>query len=287
LRIAKGNANCSVHAHIGGSISSWIVDGQHMLHSARAASIAAGNAFGMSSFPLVPYSNRIGNGRFIWDGERHTLALNSPPEPHAIHGVGFTRRWAVTAHSETSLTLALDHHGDQEWPWPFAAEQSYTISDDSLTMTMRARNLATMPVPLAFGHHPYFDQEGAQLTFDAGRVWMAGRDNLPIIVTIPKGNFDFSSPSFVRDHEVDHCFADWNRTARITWKGRAHALEINASPTLPAAVVYIPKDGAAFCCEPVPHINNALNLAGHEPAMPVIAPGDAFEAQIVMRAVTA
>jgi galactose mutarotase-like enzyme len=45
-------------------------------------------------------------------------------------------------------------------------------------------------------------------------------------------------------------------------------------------------DGAdGFCFEPVPHINNALNLVDREPAMPIVAPGKAFNASVRFRAV--
>jgi aldose 1-epimerase len=54
---------------------------------------------------------------------------------------------------------------------------------------------------------------------------------------------------------------------------------------LPSAVVFIRKGDDGFCFEPVPHINNALNLVDREPAMPVVAPGKAFCACIRLRAV--
>jgi aldose 1-epimerase len=54
---------------------------------------------------------------------------------------------------------------------------------------------------------------------------------------------------------------------------------------LPSAVVCIRSGEAGFCFEPVPHINNALNLRESEPAMPILAPGDTFKASIRFRAV--
>ena len=42
-----------------------------------------------ASFPLVPFSNRIADGRFEWDGEQIEIDPNFAPEPHAIHGVGW------------------------------------------------------------------------------------------------------------------------------------------------------------------------------------------------------
>jgi galactose mutarotase-like enzyme len=49
--------------------------------------------------------------------------------------------------------------------------------------------------------------------------------------------------------------------------------------------VYIRPDLDAFCFEPVAHINNALNRHDRESAMPVVAPGESFEASIRFRAI--
>jgi len=49
----------------------------------------------MAAFPLVPYSNRIREGRFAFRGRTVALPLNRPPERHAIHGHGWQARWQV------------------------------------------------------------------------------------------------------------------------------------------------------------------------------------------------
>jgi aldose 1-epimerase len=54
-----------------------------------------------------------------------------------------------------------------------------------------------------------------------------------------------------------------------------------------AAVVYERKGGNAFCFEPVPHINNALNRPGDLPAMPKVQPGKSFTGIIRLTAVKA
>jgi aldose 1-epimerase len=55
---------------------------------------------------------------------------------------------------------------------------------------------------------------------------------------------------------------------------------------LPSAVVYIRNGADGFCFEPVPHLNNALNLPDWEPAMPIVGPGEKFSASVRFRAVT-
>jgi len=286
LILAAGSARCVVHPALGGSLGGWTVAGQDMLHTATSEDVAAHDPLRMSSFPLVPYSNRIGEARFNWAGDQVQLAPNFAPEPHAIHGVGWKRAWNVIEQGAAQVTLGYSHAANADWPWAFTAEQTIAVTETALTLTLRARNDHNVPVPLAFGHHPYFDATGARLRFGAEGVWMSGADALPTARVTPTGDFDFRAGAAVEGRAVDHCYTGWAGVARIDWAGRPHALELTATPNLPAAVIYIPTGGDSFCFEPVPHINNALNLNGKEPTIPIIAPGEWFEAKIVMRALT-
>ncbi len=284
LTIGRGDECCTIYPELGGSLGRWTVAGQDMLRAASAAVIADGEMLGMASFPLVPFSNRIGHAQFECDGQTIHLTKNFPPEPHAIHGIGWQQPWSVRDQTGDAVTLTLAHAGDACWPWPFEAEQRISIGDHQLILALSVRNRAAQAVPLAFGHHPYFDASGATLVFAADVVWMSGDDGLPTKPLFPDGHYDFSTPAPVEGRDVDHCYAGVSGPARIKWADRPLTLEIISVPQLSAAVVYVPKGGDAFCFEPVPHINNALNLSAHAPAMPVIAPGEAFVTTIAFKA---
>jgi aldose 1-epimerase len=285
LTLTHGAARCDLLPQVGGSIGAWSVSGQEMLRTASESGIAARNPFATAGFPLVPYSNRIGQGSFEWRGQHMTLARNFPPEPHAIHGVGFERPWQLQTHERDSVELRLSHRPDAAWPWAFDARQRISLTDDLLILEFDAVNLEPQAVPLAFGHHPYFPRAGARLTFHAQGVWLAGDDGLPRELVKPAGPFDFSKGSAVEDADIDHCFTGWNGVAIIAWPDKKQALGITVSRELSSAVVYIRPDLDAFCFEPVAHINNALNRHDRESAMPVIAPGESFEASIRFRAI--
>jgi aldose 1-epimerase len=287
IEIAASNSKCTICPELGGALLAWSVDDQNMLRRASAADVAARDPLRLSSFPLVPYSNRIDHGRFDWNGQQIEITPNFAPEPHAIHGIGWKESWTVANQADDQVTLRLAHTPDARWPWAFEAEQKITVTADALTLSFFARNLSGAAAPLAFGQHPYFDQAGAHLHFLAEQVWMSGADCLPTQAVKPAGNFDFSGSPAVTNHDVDHCYVGWTSPAHIMWHGRPLRLEISASPHLKAAVVYVPKGGDAFCFEPVPHINNALNLAGHAPAMPIVQPGDSFAAEIKLQAFAA
>jgi aldose 1-epimerase len=179
IEIIAGESRCTLAPELGGSILSWAVEGQPMLRSASEPEIASGERLGLASFPLVPWSNRIAGGRFAWGGCVVAITPNFAPESHAIHGIGWNDVWAVEAQSKSSVTLTLQHPGDARWPWAFLARQSVSVEVDRLTVAMSARNLSSESVPLGFGHHPYFDREGASLWFTAKRVWMNDEDMLP------------------------------------------------------------------------------------------------------------
>ncbi len=279
LTITAGDSLCTLSPATGGSLTSWHVNGQPMLRTAATPA----DPLDMASFPLVPYSNRIGRATFEWAGARINLARNFLPEPHAIHGVGWKRAWTVESQTSHSVSLTLTHSGDENWPWPFKARQIISVNAWELRLHLSAINLADYPVPLSFGHHPYFDQTGASLRFNAAHVWMADDDNLPSTAKEVSGQLDFSTGAGVEGRAIDYCYTGVSGDAHIEWTDRPLALDVIS--TLPAAVVYIPLGGAAFCFEPVPHLNNALNLSGGEPAMATVEPDCAFETAIMFRAV--
>jgi aldose 1-epimerase len=285
LTLTHGAARCDMLPQVGGSIGSWSVNGQEMLRPASEAGIAARNPYTTAGFPLVPYSNRIGQASFEWRGKLAALARNFLPEPHAIHGVGFERPWQLQTRSSDSALLRFMHRPDAAWPWAFEARQRITLSDDLLVLEFVAVNLESQAVPLAFGHHPYFPRSGARLTFHAQGVWLVGDDGLPCELALPAGQFDFSRGAAVEDADIDHCFTGWNGVAIIAWPDKPLALAITGSRALSSAVVYTRRGLDAFCFEPVAHINNALNRADRESSMPVIAPGESFEASIRLRAI--
>lgn len=98
---------------------------------------------------------------------------------------------------------------------------------------VHAINRTGQPVPLAFGHHPYFNQQGASLRFNAASLLMNASDALPLDGIVPDGQFCFADGGMIAGREIDHCYADWD--------GRPLAVTIDDD--MKAAVIYIPKYG--------------------------------------------
>jgi aldose 1-epimerase len=275
LVITNGKSTCEIWPEYGGSIGRWAIGEQEMFRRARPSATRQPLPLGMSSFPLVPYSNRISGGRFNWMNTQYQLNANFPPEPHAIHGTGWTASWTVTDHQSSTITLRYTHAPNAAWPFPFEAEQHISIRENGLIISLNAHNKSDQAVPLGFGHHPYFDSEGANLLFSADAIWQNGKDSLPAHNEKPDGQFDFTGGGAISGRTIDNCYAGWDGDAEIWWDNRPLKLSINAD--MDALVVYIPNGEDSFCVEPVPHINNAINMPEHAPQMPVIAPGQSYQ----------
>ncbi len=224
----------------------------------------------MASYPLVPYSNRIANGRFDFDGQTRSLRLNFGDHPHPLHGLGWQREWKLEQTSEASAVMTLAHRPEQDgaadWPWAFDATQTFVLTGTSLTVTLAYHNLADSVVPVGLGWHPYFPRtlngQDATLEFCADSVWMMDETALPSAMeSIPeKWNYRQARP--LGRPALDNCFAMWHGEARIAWPGSGMAIRMSASEELGHLVVFTPAAPADFfAVEPVSHANNAINLS--------------------------
>jgi aldose 1-epimerase len=223
----------------------------------RAAAVA--DPFELSCFPLVPFSNRIAFGRFVFDGRSVALAPNVAGEPHCMHGQGWRGRWRVESASPSRCAMTYTHHAD-EWPWDYVAQQIVTCEGDSLILELVLINQDTRPMPAGIGLHPYFARTAdCTLRTDLSGMWQ--RDGSRIAarhVPLP-AQLTLSAGMRVDELHLDDCFTGWSRAAWIEWPERGIGLHVTASPLLRFLVLYVPAGRSFFCLEPVSNINDACN----------------------------
>ena len=103
----------------------------------------------------MPFSNRIRDARFTFQGRAVTLPPNFLPEPHAVHGHGWHAAWTVSDRSDASVTVEYRHAADA-WPFSYRARQRFSLADDRLDLEFMVTNEAAEAMPVGFGVHPYF-----------------------------------------------------------------------------------------------------------------------------------
>lgn len=236
-----------------------------------------------ASFPLVPFSNRVRDGVFAYDGETYRLAQNWRIERNAIHGEGWKQAWRIVRQSDTFCELAFS--GTAWWPWTYDCRQFTEIGPDRMRQVLVVTNCGNTDMPAGLGFHPYFPRAAeTRLEFQAKRVWPP-LSVAPFRAQPIAGPFDFShEKGFAPDH-IDHCYQGWTGTARIRNSVPGLQIDIDTASAARHCVLYVPSGEPHFCLEPVTHLSGALNGAGGEASgLARLKPGESLSMAMQIRA---
>lgn len=202
----------AVVVEVGAGLRSYRAHGRELLDG-YAEHEQADSARGQ---PLIPWPNRLRDGRYTWDGQEHQLPLSEPEQRNAIHGLV---RWAGwTTVRQTTREVALRHvlHPSPGYPFTLELSLAYALSDDGLTVTTTARNAGSTALPYAAGQHPYLAASGAvdacELELPAATRLVTDERGLPtgredVIGTA----YDFRTARAIGGTEVDSAFTDLAR----------------------------------------------------------------------------
>lgn len=244
-----GPWRCALRPDLGGSIASLDWADVPVLRHSNAATLASPRD--SACFPLLPYSNRIRQRRFSWQGQDYVLAENFPGSPHCLHGSAWLQPWDVVQHSAQELVLHLRQQADAHWPFAFDALQRFALAAQGLQCTLEVTNTDPRPQPVGLGWHPYFPgHPEATLRMEVDGIWLKDEEDIPVRCA---PHAPIAQP--LAGAGWDHCFDGWNGEALICYPFHSIKLNSNAGK----AVVFTPNHGHFFCVEPVSHVNNAIN----------------------------
>lgn len=280
VQLQSGDSQLMLCPEIGAAIARFTWRGHDVLRRAPDAAISERLVRQMGVYPLVPYSNRIGQAKLIVGDQTFSLRPNFMQEPHAIHGFGWQRVWQVVKRAADSAELHLVHSPDVDWPFACEGRQTLRLSANALHFTLSVKNNDKRPMPAGLGFHPYFPLNAeTHLQSSWKGMWKMGSDSLPTELGPAPPEADFNQLRPVAGWKVDHCFTGWSRRAVLDYP--THRMQLDASDACRQIVVFAPNDGRNFIAlEPVTNINNAFALAAKgvaDTGMRILAPGEAFE----------
>jgi len=290
LTLRSGRAHLTIAPELGGSITRyWWADGPRALDWLRpttADALARRELGAGACFPLVPYSNRIRDGRFTFRGRPVVMPSETMAAAHAEHGHGWAASWTVVERADDRARLEYAHRADA-WPFPYLAWQTFALTPEALTVAIGIRNRGEEAMPCGLGLHPHFPRTPAtRLRALVRRMWRADAEVLPVaLVDLPSG-LDLARGLEVDRVDLDTVFTGWSGSARIDWPEWRAGLTLRARSPLDFLVVYTPPGESCFCAEPVSNCTDAFNLAAAgrtDTGMVVLAPGERLEGEVTFR----
>ncbi len=207
---------------------------------------------------LIPWPNRIRDGRYTWDGTEQQLPLTEPDRGNALHGLVQWAAWTVASHSASAVALTYRLMAQVGYPWTLDLSVRYELGDEGLTVTQGAVNRADSAAPYAQGAHPYLTAgpspvdtwelllpAATRSLSDEQRLLPIGRED------VTGSEVDFRTARPLGAVSLNHGFTDLVRdsaglaTTSLRDPATGHGVDLWVDETQPWLMVYTADDRPA------------------------------------------
>jgi aldose 1-epimerase len=164
---------------------------------------------------LLPWPNRLRDGRYDFDGESHQVGLSEPSHHNALHGLAAWVPWTLVEHAATCVTLVCRILPSPGYPFCLDTRVFYELRDEGLVVTTTSTNGGDLACPYALGFHPYVSAgpgatiDGCTLHIDASRRLLVDDRLIPVGDEPVDGTaYDFRADQPLAGRVLDTGFTD-------------------------------------------------------------------------------
>ena len=207
--IAAGDQEATI-VEVGGGLRTYTVAGVDVLAPYELHEMAAGGR-GQN---LIPWPNRIKDGRYSFAGADLQLALTEPSRHNASHGLVRWANWTAAAQEPERVVMELVLHPQPGYPFTLALAVEYRVDAAGLSVATTATNAGDRPCPYGAGSHPYLTVgtdlvDEAVLRVPAEARLTADDRGIPTGQLPVSGTpYDFREPRPVGDLVIDTAYTD-------------------------------------------------------------------------------
>jgi aldose 1-epimerase len=274
----------AVVTEVGATLRTYTVDGRHVVRGFEADEVIRGGR----GQQLLPWPNRIRDGRYTFDGTAQQLSLTEPKRHNAIHGLARHAVWTVTEQSDDAITQRVRIYPESGWPGIVEAHVTHQVSERGLQVTVRATNIGAVDVPFGYACHPYLTVgektvDEVSITVPAATYLEVDDRLLPVRLSPVDGRpEDLRSGQPLGSTNLDTAFTDLEREEDGRWRvrlslGERHA-ELWGDTTMTWIQVFTGEDyrNLSIAVEPMTCGPDAFNEGPTHDGMIVLAPGKSY-----------
>ena len=273
----------AVVTEVGATLRSYSVDGVNVVRG-----------FGEHESPrggqgqnLLPWPNRIRDGKYTFAGKSQQLWLSEPARHNASHGLVRYVPWVLVDRTPDSVTNRVRVFPQPGWPGWLEATVTHAVSTEGLTVTMSATNIGDGDVPFGYAAHPYLTvgeetvddvdvrvPAAAYLEVDPDRL-------LPIrVAPVDRTDLDLRDGTTLGSRNLDSALTDLARDAdgrwRVTLTRGDRTAELWGDESMAWVQVFTggPYRDRSVAVEPMTCGPDAYNEGPTHDDLIVLAPGD-------------
>ena len=206
-RLTSGDQEVTV-VEVGAGLRTYTAAGVPVLDGYGVDEMASGGR----GQHLLPWPNRIRDGRYGFDGATYQLALTEPARGNASHGLVRWANWTATVTEPDRLVMELVLHAQPGYPFVLGLSIEYRLGPGGLSVTTTATNLGGRPCPYGAGSHPYVTVGTATvdevlLELPAGQRAESDDRGIPTgLLSVDGTEFDFRQARPIGDLVLDTAF---------------------------------------------------------------------------------
>lgn len=213
FEIAYGEQRATI-VEVGGGVREYVVGERPVLEPYPLEAMCDGG----HGAPLIPWPNRIADGRYRFDDVDYQVALTEPGKHNAIHGFLRWRAWRALTHEPSRVVMGTRLYPLSGYPFALEVQIEYALDENGLSVYTTATNLSDRACPYGAGQHPYLSPGEAlidactlelaantRIVTDAERQLPTGRE------PVGGGEYDFSRPRVLGEQRIDSAFTDLAR----------------------------------------------------------------------------
>ncbi|HMR49367.1 MAG TPA: aldose 1-epimerase family protein [Arachnia sp.] len=269
----------AVVTEVGAVLRSLTVDGRELLWT-FAEDQAPRSSMGRQ---LIPWPNRIRDGRYRFGGGDYQLPITEVPRHNASHGLGVGLPWELVSHTDDAITQRATYYPQAGWPFVLTAEITHRLSAEGIAVTVEARNDGPTELPYGYGVHPYFavpeGVETARLRSPFSRRLLVDERMLPTDLVLSEGDYDLSEGVTIGGLALDTAFTGASGAWEVELTTAASTITVWADESLPWCQLFIPASRDAVAVEPMTCGPDAFNPGPTHDDLLVLRPGDTHRAR--------
>lgn len=211
FRISSGTTHAEI-AQVGAALRAFSVDGVDLVprYPDDEPTPAA------SGVVLVPWPNRIRDGRWSDGAQTYQLAITEPRYGNASHGLLRFTAYDEVETTTDAVTLRARVFPQTGYPFYLDTSVTYEVRDGALDVGHRVTNVGSADAPVALGAHPYFcigDVPTADLTLRSTGAtrFVVDERMLPVDQQPVDAATDLRAGRRVGDLEADTAYGDLAR----------------------------------------------------------------------------